>query len=208
MKQLTQLILAILVSAFLIVSLQLMNILIKGDFFKQKEVRTTAISIQKAPPPPPQNKEQKKETKRPQRIQSNDRTPKAGPRFAMDLSVAGLGGVSAPMNLVGARGGGSQEGFSAGDVDVRPEMSGSPPFEAPSTIREKEMNATLVLSFCVNPAGQAERIQVIEETPAGLGLAQAGKQAIQSTRFKPAQKDGKAVLFCGMEQPFEVKFND
>ena len=47
-----------------------------------------------------------------------------------------------------------------------------------------------------------------EESPAGSGLAQAGKDAIARMTFAPAEKDGKAVAFCGMEQPFEVKFRD
>jgi outer membrane biosynthesis protein TonB len=209
MKKIAQILLAIFISAFLIVSLQLMNILIKGDFLKKKEVKTTSISLTKPEPPKPKLQEQKKEAKRPQRVTSQDRSPKVGPRFAMDLSVAGLGGASAPMNLVNKRGGGGgADGSSNGDVDNRPSINGSPSIELPNKIRESEINATVVLSFCVNPSGQAERISIIEETPAGMGLGEAGKRAIMNSRFSPATKDGKAVMFCGMEQPFEVRFND
>ena len=51
-------------------------------------------------------------------------------------------------------------------------------------------------------------IRIVEETPAGSGLAEAGKDALKRMNFEPAEKDGKSVPFCGMEQPFEVKFRD
>ena len=39
-------------------------------------------------------------------------------------------------------------------------------------------------------------------------VAAAGREALGRMSFVPAEKDGKAVAFCGMEQPFEVKFRD
>lgn len=39
-------------------------------------------------------------------------------------------------------------------------------------------------------------------------IMQAGKDALSRMTFEPAEKAGKAVPFCGMEQPFEVKFHD
>ena len=51
-------------------------------------------------------------------------------------------------------------------------------------------------------------IKVLEEAPAGSGLAAAGREALSRMTFAPAEKAGKAVPFCGMEQPFEVKFRD
>jgi len=83
-----------------------------------------------------------------------------------------------------------------------------PNFQVPPQIRDREIDAMLRLSFCVDVGGRAYDIKVIEESPAGSGLAQAGKDAIARMTFAPAEKDGKAVAFCGMEQPFEVKFRD
>ena len=51
-------------------------------------------------------------------------------------------------------------------------------------------------------------IRVLEEVPVGKGLAQSGKQALSQMVFSPAKKAGRAVPFCGMEQPFEIKFRD
>ena len=95
-----------------------------------------------------------------------------------------------------------------GDVDKRPESRTMPDFQVPAQIRDREVDATLRLSFCVDVGGRAYDIRVVEESPAGSGLAAAGREALGRMTFAPAEKGGKAVAFCGMEQPFEVKFKD
>ena len=72
----------------------------------------------------------------------------------------------------------------------------------------KEGKMKAVVSITIDDEFVVHDIKVIEESPAGSGLAQAGKDAIARMTFAPAEKDGKAVAFCGMEQPFEVKFRD
>ena len=71
-----------------------------------------------------------------------------------------------------------------------------------------ERDAVLRLAFCVDERGDVFNVQVVEESPRGCGLAQAGIQALSALRFSPARKQGRAVPFCGMEQPFEVRFRD
>ena len=81
-------------------------------------------------------------------------------------------------------------------------------FQVPPKIRDNEIDATLRLGFCVDAGGHVYDIKVLEESPAGSGLAAAGREALSRMTFTPAEKAGKAVPFCGMEQPFEVKFRD
>jgi len=64
----------------------------------------------------------------------------------------------------------------------------------------------LRMSFCVDASGQVFDIKILEESPSGMGLGDAGRNALQSSRFQPANKDGQSVPFCGMEQPFEIRF--
>ena len=101
-----------------------------------------------------------------------------------------------------------REGIEKGDVDKKPESHAYPNFQVPAKIRDNEIDAMLRLSFCVDASGRVYDIKVIEESPAGSGLAQAGREALGRMKFEPAEKGGKAVPFCGMEQPFEVKFRD
>lgn len=78
----------------------------------------------------------------------------------------------------------------------------------PSEVKSQEKDASVSLSFCVDVSGRPYDIHVTEETPPGLGMAAAGREALQQTRFTPAKKGGVAVPFCGLEQPFEVRFSN
>jgi protein TonB len=129
-----------------------------------------------------------------------------GPRFAMDLGVMGAGGAAVPPDLVNRRSG-SGQGEDEG-VDERPVPAFPPPFRMPEEVRRREQDAYLLLSFCVDAAGRPNDIRVVQEKPAGLGLAAAGREALRQTRFTPARKGAASVPFCGLEQPFEIRFSN
>lgn len=199
-------ILALLTSTLLIYCIPILNLLIKGDFDIQKKYTKTEISIinNEKPPEPPKEKET---ARKPSRQNANSRTPKAGPRFAMNLDVVGGGdGAVVPNELVAMQSGSGNLG--AGDVDEKPLLKSSARFNPPQAIKDGEVNSVLRLSFCVNTSGKAYDIRVVEETPPGKGLANAGKDAIMAMQFAPAKKGGTNVAFCGMEQPFEIKFRE
>ena len=126
----------------------------------------------------------------------------------MNLGTAsGTAGAAVSEEMVADFRGGALS-VEKGDVDKKPESRAFPNFQVPPQIRDREIDAMLRLSFCVDASGRVYDIKVLEETPAGTGLAQAGKDALSRMTFAPAEKAGKAVSFCGMEQPFEVKFRD
>jgi len=197
---------AAVTSVFLVFSIPILNMLIKGNFRTEKTYTKTevkAINPEK-PPEPPKPKET---VRKPSRQTMNSRTPKSGPRFAMNLDVVGgTGGAFVPSDLVAMQSGAGNT--SSGGVDEKPVLKSSPKFNAPAAIRDGEINANLRISFCVNASGKPYDIRIIEETPAGKGLANAGRDAIMGIQFAPAKKDGAAVPFCGMEQAFEVKFRE
>ncbi|GHV11546.1 hypothetical protein AGMMS49938_02410 [Fibrobacterales bacterium] len=179
---------------------------VHGNFGKEKTYTKTEIKIvsQEKPPEPPKPKET---AKKPSRMNANNRTPKAGPRFAMNLDVVGgSGGAVVPSSLAAAQSGGGNLG--SGDVDEKPVLKSAARFLAPQAIRDGEINAILRISFCVNTSGRPYDLRVLEESPAGKGLGNAGRDAIMAMSFAPAKKGGTAVAFCGMEQPFEVKFRE
>jgi protein TonB len=199
-------ILALITSVFLVFSIPIFNTLIKADFRAEKkynktEVRTINPENPPEPPKPPET------VRKPSRQNTNSRTPKAGPRFAMNLDVVGgAGGAVVPTEIVAKQSGSGNLG--AGDVDEKPSLKSSSRFNAPQAIRDGEINASLRISFCVNTSGKPYDIRIIEETPAGKGLANAGRDAIMAMQFAPAKKAGTAVPFCGLEQPFEIKFRE
>lgn len=199
--------LAACASFALVFSIPIMNVLVKGNFSLEKKYTKTEVRIAKneQPPEPPKPE---KPTRKPNRMNPSNRSPKAGPRFAMDLGVVGgSGGASVPADMVGMQSGGGTS-FGEGDVDEKPSARTPPGFQPPAAIRDGEIDASLRLSFCVDISGRPYDIRVIEESPAGKGLAAAGRDALSRASFKPARKDGSAVPFCGLEQPFEIKFKD
>jgi protein TonB len=205
-RKLLLFILAAITSVFLIFSIPILNMLIKGNFKSGKTYTKTEVKMinPEKPPEPPKPKET---TRKPNRQNTNSRTPKAGPRFAMNLDVVGGGGGAVvPNELVAMKSGTGNLG--SGDVDEKPALKSSARFQPPQAIRDGEINATLRVSFCVNTSGKPYDIRIIEETPAGKGLANAGREAIMGMQFAPAKKSGAAVSFCGLEQPFEIKFRE
>jgi len=205
-RKLLILIFGAITSIVLVFSIPILNTFIKGGFSSEKTYRTTEVStiVQEEPPEPPKPKDA---ARKPSRQNTNSRTPKAGPRFAMNLDVVGgSGGAVVPTDIVAAKSGAGNLG--SGDVDEKPSLKSSPRFQAPQAIRDSEINASLRVSFCVNANGKPYDIRIVEEVPAGKGLANAGRDAIMGMQFAPAKKDGKAVPFCGLEQPFEIKFRE
>jgi protein TonB len=198
---------AIFSSFLLVFSVTLANYFIKGDFMRANKYVKTEIQIKK-PEEVKKQIEKKKPTRKPKRQKSTSRSPKSGPRFAMDLNAVG-GSDGAVINdelVTGIRGGGFTK--ETGDVDEKPTSRSLPSFSPPQSIRDNEQDALLRLSFCVDVQGRVYDIRVLEEVPVGKGLAQSGKQALSQMVFSPAKKAGRAVPFCGMEQPFEIKFRD
>ena len=206
-KRFTILIAAILASCALVFSVTMANLFLTGKVFHEKKYNKTEIAVKKVDEVE-KKVEKKKPARKPNRQKSNSRSPKAGPRLAMNLGTAsGSAGAAINEELVADFRGGALS-TEKGDVDKKPESRAMPNFQVPAKIRDNEIDAMLRLSFCVDGSGKAYDIKIIEETPAGSGLAQAGREALGRMTFAPAEKGGKAVPFCGMEQPFEVKFRD
>ena len=198
---------AVLCSLLLVFSVTLANMFLTGKIFHEKKYTKTEVSVKKVEEME-KKVEKKKPARKPERQKTTSRTPKAGPRLAMNLGVAsGTAGAAINEELVADFRGGAMSS-EKGDVDNIPESKSMPNFQVPPQIRDREIDATLRLSFCVDVGGRAYDIRIIEESPAGSGLAAAGREALSRMTFAPAEKDGKAVAFCGMEQPFEVKFRD
>ena len=206
-KRFSILLAAILASMLLVFSVTMANLFLTGKVFHEKKYNKTEIAVKKVEETE-KKVEKKKPARKPNRQKSNSRSPKAGPRLAMNLGVAsGSAGAAINEELVADFRGGALS-TEKGDVDKKPESHAYPNFQVPAKIRDNEIDAMLRLSFCVDASGRVYDIKVIEESPAGSGLAQAGREALGRMKFEPAEKGGKAVPFCGMEQPFEVKFRD
>lgn len=202
-------IVAALLAALVTVAIPLLQYALNHRGGKKETPRIVAqVSLKSLEPPKPEMKTHRT-LHQPARPRPAPSLLKSGPRFAMDLGVMG-GGVAAPAELANQKSGGGGRTGAGGDegVDERPAPSFPPPFRMPPEIKAQEKDAYLALSFCVDVSGKPYDIRVAEEKPPGLGMAAAGREALQQTRFTPAKKGGMSVPFCGLEQPFEVRFSN
>ena len=204
-RKIILLLIAAIVSIGLVFSIPLINFFRYGSLHKNESYKTEVTLLQQEKRE--ELKIQKREIKRPERREFKSRTLKSTPRFAMDLGVAGVGGVAVPSDLINKSSRASSD-KSSGDVDQRPQAKQMPDFELPKALREREQDAFVLISFCVDATGTPYDFRVTEERPVGFGLADAGKRSLNKVRFEPAQKGGRAVAFCGMEQPFEDLFTN
>ncbi len=188
------------------VALPLLNHLMHGSPKKATRVVAEVNVVRSLEPPPPPPSRPERAVRQPERARPMPAAPRSGPRFAMELGVMGASGAAAPPDLVNrtrGAGGRSDEG-----VDERPAPASPPPFRIPDEVRKREQDAYLLLSFCVDAGGRPYDIRVAQERPAGAGMASAGIEALRQTRFSPARKGSASVPFCGLEQPFEVRFSN
>ena len=197
---------AFLTSCALVFSLTVAELFLSGKLFRERKFVKTEISVAKidkteAP------KQKERVARKPNRRKAASRSPKSGPQLAMNLGVAGRGGAAISEELGSDFRGGAQSAGN-GDVDRKPESRALPNFQVPPQIRDRETDAVLRLGFCVGADGRVFDVRVLEERPASSGLAEAGRDALSRMVFEPAEKEGKPVPFCGMEQPFEVRFHD
>lgn len=200
---------ALVLSTFLTVALPVLSHLLEDGGKKAAGPRVVAQVSMKSSQAAPAAETPRRKLKQPQRAKPVQSSMKAGPRFAMDLGVGGIGGAVVPVDIVNRpSGGGGPAAGDDGDVDERPSPNLPPPFRLPAEVKAAEKDAFAVLSFCVDPSGRPYDVRVVEEKPPGLGMGQAGREALRQTTFSPARKAGLAVAFCGLEQPFEVKFGN
>ncbi|MGL1935747.1 MAG: energy transducer TonB [Fibrobacterales bacterium] len=198
-------ILAALLSGLLILSMPIVSSIVKGDLFKTKERKNTELVLKKIDLQKPKPKP-KKERRKPKRSKPNHRNVKSGPRFAMNLDVAGAGGANVSLDLINkSRGDG---GGQSGDVDSKPRPLAQCEMRVPEAIIEFEVNASVTVSFCIDVSGGAYDVRILNEEPVGMGLGNNSIRAIQNCAFEPALRDNEAVPFCGMEKEFEFRFSE
>ena len=77
------------------------------------------------------------------------------------------------------------------DVSSPARLTGSLSPVYPASARAQEVEADVVLSIVVTPAGRVTDIQVVRA--AGYGFEDAALQAVREARFIPARREGRAV---------------
>jgi protein TonB len=179
-------------SVLIIGTLLMINRLAKGPE-SQELTRQTSFQVERKPEPPPQ-RVTKREPPKPKR--SRDINP---PMVDLDTSLSGidlgLPGVSAD-DLGSLRDellGDTQNVVMTDDsVDQPPRPTRQTPLPYPSSARKQGVEGYVVLSLLISAAGEIEKVQVLESSPAGL-FEESAVQGVQNWRFEPAQYQGRNV---------------
>jgi protein TonB len=81
--------------------------------------------------------------------------------------------------------------FEIKDLSVRPEVieQSSPIY--PPDLRRNKISGEVMVEFVVRPDGRTDKIRITKSTNSGFD--ESTRRAVQRWRFKPGEKDGKAV---------------
>jgi len=179
-------------SVLIIGTLLMINRLAKGPE-AQELAKQTSFQVERKPEPPPK-KVVKREQPKPKR--SRDISP---PMVDLDTSLSGVDmgipGVTAD-DLGSLRDellGDTQDVTMTDDsVDQPPRPTRQTPLPYPSSARKNGVEGYVVLSLLISAAGEIEKVQVLESSPAGL-FEDSAVQGVQNWRFEPAQYQGRNV---------------
>jgi TonB family protein len=195
--------LAFVCTAFLVLSIPFFNQFVKQPPAPKEDPTPTAITIReiRLETPEPQ---QTQERVTPSRTPPSPRSPKGPMKSGLNLQVAGAGGAGISTDLLAPMGG---SGGNNSGVDQAPRPQGEPMPRVPRAIAEAEISAAATLQWCVDAQGRVYNMQIVSESPTGMGMGAAAAQAITSLRFSPALIDQQPVSFCGMEQTIRIEYN-
>lgn len=179
-------------SVLIVGTLLMINRLAKGPE-SQELTRQTSFQVERKPDPPPK-KVVKREQPKPKR--SRDINP---PMVDLDTSLSGIDmgipGVSADDlgNLRDELLGDTRDVVMTDDsVDQPPRPTHQTPLPYPSSARKQGVEGYVVLSLLISAAGEIEKVQVLESSPAGL-FEDSAVQGVRNWRFEPAQYQGRNV---------------
>ena len=102
------------------------------------------------------------------------------------------GSVSHSMGTTDRGGEGDGTAFFVSDVDTLPRVINAVPPQYPYKAKRDEITGYIKLRFIVTKEGDAIDTTVVESNPKGV-FDKSALEALESYRFKPGIKDGKAV---------------
>lgn len=81
--------------------------------------------------------------------------------------------------------------FEIKDLSVRPELTQPVEPVYPPDLQRNKISGEVTVEFVVRPDGSTDKIRITKSTNSGFD--EAARRAVQRWRFKPGEKDGKAV---------------
>jgi TonB family protein len=192
-KSIQKVILACVVSGFLIIIIPFLQ-LVKSGKYQKKEYKVVEIlqakEVQRKP---------EKKIKRIRKMSLKSHTRKnvsqSLGRFALDLSVsaeASDDAVTIAQQQTGI--------YKTWEVDVRPQERRIlfPAF--PKEAQEKEVEGRVILEMVISERGRVSTVNIIEEVPSSLGFGQAAVEAVRKWEFEPAMIEGIPVKYTYRRQ--------
>jgi len=154
---------------------------------------SSSFTVDRAPEPPPQQVV-RRDPPPPQRTR-----PDTAPLVSLDSSLSGIDFGIPGMDANDL--GGLQDRLlgDTADVIMTDDSVDSPPrpvyqapLEYPRGARARGVEGYVLLSVLISAAGEIEKVQVLESSPAGI-FDESAMQGVRSWRFEPAQYQGRSV---------------
>lgn len=203
----------VIMTAVLFLALPLLTRIHQNHQSTWDRAHSVLLISQRPPPPPPEDRDRPKEQELVQKeIQKTTRkAPRARPKFdipkvTLAVGAGGIGGIEIGV-VTDFKVSGSlfMSAFNPTEVDQPPRAIRTFPPQYPYLARRDSIEGRVVLKFVVDTDGIAKEAKVETSTPEGI-FEDAALKALGRYRFKPAIKDGKAVL-CVVRLPISFRLD-
>jgi len=190
----------LIMTALLFVALPLLT-LIHRDYSQKDQFIPVLLSNRKPPPPPsedrdkpreqtPVEKEIQRKAKQPQRTQPKFDIPKVsismGSGIVGGIEISRVSDFEVSESLF-------MSAFNLTEVDQPPRAVRTFPPQYPYIAKRDNIEGRVMLKFVVDTDGLPRESRVEESVPEGV-FDEAALKALERYRFRPAIKNGKAVL--------------
>jgi TonB family protein len=160
---------------------------------------TTALYFRPDPESPPSNVVDRLSEKQTDSVQKTAEKPPA------PASDNGDGPGTKPASQHADGGVQPDAAFKPNEVDTKPKLIRGDSPQYPPIAQRKNVKGWVILQFVVNTRGLVEDVRVLEAEPEGI-FDKAALETAESYKFKPAEKNGKAVN-CILKQRIRFKLN-
>lgn len=207
---------ALVVTLLLFIALPLLT-QFQRTFKTKDNVQGTLISTRKPTPPPAEDRDEpkKQEMKQKEARKEVKQTRKAQPKFNVPHANLGMAGSSVGGIKIGMTSDFNvsdslfMSAFNLNEVDQKPQVLRSFPPQYPYLAKRDNITGRLVLKFVVDVDGTAKEAEVVSADPPEVleVFEEAALKAVERYKFKPAVKNGKAVL-CIVKLPISFTLED
>jgi protein TonB len=207
---------AIIVTSLLFIALPLLT-QFQRTARETEKMQGAMISTKRPTPPPAEDRDEpkKQEMKQKETQKEIKKVQRAQPKFDAPHAKIGMAGTSVGGIKIGMVDNFEvsdslfMSAFNLNEVDQKPQVLRAFPPQYPYLAKRDNIEGRIVLKFVVDTDGTAKEPEVVKAEPEEVLdiFSEAALKAVERYKFKPAMKNGKAVL-CIVKLPIVFAMED